>query len=106
MIHVSDTKGNLKLFYSAGSVELSGKQKRKRRVAISKLISLVLKKAKFLNRKPIALHLSNVNFYKNLIVRRLKRNLYVKVIRILNQTPYNGCRKRKLRRKKYTKRFK
>ena len=51
-IHVSDTKGNLKLFYSAGSVELSGKQKRKRRIAISKLISLVLKKANFLGQKP------------------------------------------------------
>ena len=105
-IHVSDTKGNLKLFYSAGSVELSGKQKRKRRIAISKLISLVLKKAVFLGQKPIALHLNNVNFYKNLIVRKLKRNLYLKVIKILNQTPYNGCRKKKMRRKKYTKRFK
>jgi len=105
-IHVSDTKGNLKLFYSAGSVELSGKQKRKRRIAISKLISLVLKKATFLGQKPIALHLNNVNFYKNLIVRKLKRNLYIKVIKVLNQTPYNGCRKKKLRRKKYTKRFK
>jgi len=105
-IHVSDIQGNLKLFYSAGSVELSGKQKRKRRIAISKLISLILKKATFLGQKPIALHLNNVNFYKNLIVRKLKRNLYIKVIKILNQTPYNGCRKKKLRRKKYTKRFK
>ena len=105
-IHVSDTKGNLKLFYSAGSVELSGKQKRKRRIAVSKLISLVLKKATFLGQKPIALHLNNVNFYKTLIVRKLKRNLYIKVIKILNQTPYNGCRRKKLRRKKYTKRFK
>jgi len=105
-IQISDIKGNLKLFYSAGSVQLSGKQKRKRRIAVSKLISLVLKKATFLGQKPIALHLNNVNFYKNLIVRKLKRNLYIKVIKILNQTPYNGCRKKKLRRKKYTKRFK
>lgn len=105
-IHVSDTQGNLKLFYSAGSVELSGKQKKKRRIAVSKLISLVLKRATFLNQRPIALHLNNVNFYKNLIVRKLKRNLYIKLIKVLNQTPYNGCRKKKLRRKKYTKRFK
>jgi len=105
-IQISDIKGNLKLFYSAGSVQLSGKQKRKRRIAVSKLISLVLKKATFLGQKPIALHLNNVNFYKNLIVRKLKRNLYIKVIKILNQTPYNGCRRKKLRRKKYTKRFK
>ena len=105
-IHVSDINGNLKLFFSAGSVELTGKQKKKRRIAVAKLISLLLKKASFLGRKPIALHLNNVNFYKNLIVRKLKRNLYIKVIKIFNQTPYNGCRKKKLRRKKYTKKFK
>lgn len=105
-IHISDIQGNLKFFYSAGSVDLSGKQKRKRRIAISKLISLLLKKATFLGQKPIALHLNNVNFYKNLIVRKLKRNLYIKIIKIFNQTPYNGCRKKKLRRKKYTKKFK
>ena len=105
-IHVSDTQGNLKLFYSAGSVNLTGKQKRKRRIAVSKLISLLIRKATFLGQKPVALHLNNVNFYKNLIVRKLKRNLYIKIIKIFNQTPYNGCRKRKLRRKKYTKKFK
>ena len=105
-IHISDIQGNLKLFYSAGSVGLSGKQKRRRRIAVSKLIALILRKAAFLGQKPIALHLNNVNFYKNLIVGKLKRNLYIKIIKILNQTPYNGCRKKKLRRKKYTKRFK
>nr|YP_010133767.1 ribosomal protein S11 [Nitzschia supralitorea]QWM93257.1 ribosomal protein S11 [Nitzschia supralitorea] len=105
-IHVSDIQGNLKFFYSAGSVELTGKQKRKRRIALSKLISLLLKKATFLGSKPIALHLKNVNFYKSLIVRKLKRNLYIKIIKIFDQTPYNGCRKKKLRRKKYTKKFK
>lgn len=105
-IHVSDIKGNMKLFYSAGSVGLAGKQKRKRRVAVSKLISLLLKRATFLNKKPIALHLNNVNFYKNLIVGKLKRTLYIRVIKSFNQAPYNGCRKKKLRRKKYTKKFK
>ena len=105
-IHISDIKGNMKLFYSAGSVGLAGKQKRKRRVAVSKLISLLLKRATFLNKKPLALHLNNVNFYKNLIVSKLKRTLYIRVIKSFNQAPYNGCRKKKLRRKKYTKKFK
>lgn len=105
-LHVSDIKGNMKLFYSAGSVGLAGKQKRKRRIAVSKLISLLLKKATFLNKKPIALHLNNVNFYKNLIVSKLKRTFYIRLIKNFTQTPYNGCRKKKLRRKKYTKKFK
>jgi ribosomal protein S11 len=105
-IHVSDVKGNLKLFYSAGSVGLGGKQKRQRRVAAAKLISLLLKKATFLGNKPIALHLNNVNSYKNLIVNKLRRNLYIRLIKTFNQTPYNGCRRKKVRRKKYTKKFK
>lgn len=105
-IHVSDIKGNIKLFYSAGSVGLTGKQKKKRRVAVSKLISLLIKKATFLNKKPIALHLTNVNFYNSLIISKLKKNLYIRVIKSFNQAPYNGCRKKKLRRKKYTKKFK
>ena len=105
-IHVSDIKGNMKLFYSAGSVGLGGKQKRQRRVAAAKLISLLLKKATFLSNKPIALHLNNVNSYKNLIVSKLKRNLYIRLIKTFNQAPYNGCRKKKVRRKKYTKKFK
>lgn len=105
-IHASDIKGNLKIFYSAGSVGLAGKQKKKRRVAVSKLIALLVKRATFLHKKPVALHLNNVNFYKNLIVSKLKRVLYIRAIKSFNQTPYNGCRKKKLRRKKYTKKFK
>ena len=97
-IHISDIKGNMKLFYSAGSVGLAGKQKKNRRIAVSKLISLLLKKSTFLKNKPIALHLNNVNFYRNLIVGKLKRTLYIRVIKGFNQTPYNGCRKKKQRR--------
>lgn len=105
-IHVSDTKGNMKLFFSAGLVDLTGKQKKKRRIAILKLIALLLKKAPFLYRKPVALHLSNVSFYKKFILNRLKKNLYLRVIKTFNQAPYNGCRKKKLPRKKFTKKIK
>lgn len=106
MIHVSDIKGNIKLFYSAGSVGLTGKQKKKRRIATLKLIALLLKKATFLKNKPIALHLNNVNFYKKLILNKLKHKLYIRLIKTFNQSPYNGCRKKKIRRKKYIKKFK
>lgn len=105
-IHVADAKGNVKLFYSAGSVGLVGKQKKKRRLAVSKLISLVLRKGPFLKEKPVAIHLNNVNFYKSLIVNKLKKTLYIRIIKSFNQIPYNGCRQKKLRRKKYTKKFK
>ena len=105
-IHLSDIKGNIKLFYSAGDIGLKGKQKTKRRIAVSKLIVILLKKAPFINKKPVALHLNNIKFYKRLIIKQLKRNLFIKIIKSFNLTPYNGCRKRKIRRKKHTKKMK
>jgi len=105
-VHVSDIKGNVKLFYSAGLVKLTGKQKRKRRIAVSKLISLLLKKSPFLSTKPIALHLHNINAYKSFILDKLKKTLYIRVVKSFNQTAYNGCRKKKLCRKKYIKKIK
>jgi ribosomal protein S11 len=102
-IHVSDIKGNIKLFYTAGSVNLTGKQKRQRGIAIARLISLLSKKSTFIGKKPIALHLTNVLSHKSLIVNKLKRNFFIQVVRSFNQAPYNGCRKKKIRRKKHTK---
>jgi ribosomal protein S11 len=100
-IHVSDIKGNIKLSYTAKSVNLVGKQKRRRNIAVTKLISLLVKKAQFLKNKPIAVHLNNVTFHKFLIISKLKKNFLIKTIKSFNQAPYNGCRKKKQRRKKY-----
>jgi ribosomal protein S11 len=104
-IEVSDIKGNLKLFYTAGTVNLAGKQKKKRSLAVSRLISLIVKKATFLTKKPLAVHLNNVTFYKPLIVSKLKRNFFIRIIKTFNQAPFNGCRKKKIRRKKYAKKI-
>lgn len=106
IIHLSDIKGNIKLFYSAGEIGLSGKQKTKRRTVVTKLITLLLRKASFIKKKPVALHLNNVKFYKRLILKQLKKNFFITIIKSFNLTPYNGCRKKKIRRKKYTKKLK
>ena len=105
IVHVSDIKGNMKLFYTAGSVNLSGKQKAQRGIAISRLISLLTQKATFIGKKPTAVHLLNVRAHKALIINKLKRNFFVQVIRSFNHSPYNGCRKKKVRRKKYSKKI-
>lgn len=105
-IHLSDIKGNIILFYSAGDLGLRGKQKTKRRIAINKLIAILFKKTPFINKKPIALHLNNIKFYKKAIIKQLKKFLFIKIVKSFNLTPYNGCRKRKIRRKKHTKKFK
>ena len=105
MIHISDIKGNVKLFFNAGQVNLSGKQKRRRAVAVLRLMKLIYRKASFLFGKPIALHFNNVNRHKKLIVNKLSQKFFIKIVREFNQVPYNGCRRSKIRRKKYKKKI-
>ena len=105
-INVSDIKGNVKLSYTSGSVNLLGKQKKNRVKAISRLISLLVKKASFLNNCPVSVHLYNVTSHKPLILNKLKNSFFIRLVKIFNQSPYNGCRKKKVRRKKYVKKFK
>jgi hypothetical protein len=99
-IHVSDAKGNVKFFYNAGSVHMTGKQKKRRVVVLFKLLKLLLNNSSVSLKTPIALHLNNVTRYKNLIVKRLKKKVFVKVLKEFNQVPYNGCRQSKIRRRK------
>lgn len=103
VIHISDSKGNVKNFYTSGSVNLIGKQKKKREIALLRLISLIVKKSTFLGKKPLALHLTNVRSHKSLIIKKLKQNFFIKIIKSFNTIPFNGCRKKKIRRKKYSK---
>lgn len=103
IVNISDIKGNTKLFYTAGNVNLSGKQKKRRKIALLRLINLIFKKAGFIEKKPVALHLNNVVSYKTLIINKLKQVYFIKLIKSYNQIPYNGCRKKKIRRKKYSK---
>nr|YP_010377369.1 ribosomal protein S11 [Nitzschia dissipata]QYB23056.1 ribosomal protein S11 [Nitzschia dissipata] len=105
-INVSDIKGNVKLSFTSGSVNLIGKQKRNRIKSVSRLISLLAKKGTFLKNCPVSIHLYNVSSHKFLILNKLKNNFFIRLVKSFNQSPYNGCRKKKVRRKKYVKKFK
>lgn len=105
MIHVSDAVGNVKWFCSSGSINITGKRKKQRRSVILKLIIFLFKKVDFLGNKPVALHLNNVSSYQTFIVKKLKKEIFIKVVKSFNQIPYNGCRQKKIRRKKYSKNF-
>lgn len=105
MIHVSDTAGNVKWFCSSGSINITGKRKKQRRSVVLKLILFLFKKVSFLANKPVALHLNNVGSHQTFIVKKLKKEIFIKIVKSFNQTAYNGCRKKKIRRKKYSKNF-
>jgi ribosomal protein S11 len=104
-ISVSDIKGNVKLSFTSGSVKLIGKQKRNRGKSVARLVSLLAKKAVFLKKRPVSIHLHNVTDKKHLTIRKLKKRFFIQLVKTFNTLPYNGCRKRKARRRKRAEKF-
>lgn len=100
-LQIMDSSGNSKIFYSSGLVNLTGKQKVARRLVLIKLFNLLtLLKLKFIKNLPVALHLKNVGSYNSLIIQKLKKKFFIQVIKTFELKAYNGCRKKKERRKR------
>lgn len=104
LMHVMDHSANLKYFCSAGTFNYKGRSKKARFTVFKQFFQVLTKKLTFLEGKPIALHLKNVGSNKSWIIKKLKKKFYIKVIRSFNLFPHNGCRKKKVRRKKFKKR--
>lgn len=103
-LHITDSSGKSKIFYSAGLLDLKGKQKVVRRLVLVRLFNLLtLLKLKFIKNFPVAIHFKNVGSNKFLIVKKLKRTFFIKIIKTFELNAYNGCRKKKLRRKRQRK---
>lgn len=101
LLHVTDFSGKLAFFCSAGDLSYKGKSKKARIQVLKSMIRLILKNLTFLRNKPIALHLTNVRFMKYNILKKLKTFFFIKIVNNFDLYPYNGCRKRKARRKKF-----
>lgn len=102
VLHINDATGNLKMSFSAGLIDLQGKQKIVRRLALTRFFNVLsLAKSKFLKKNPVAIHFKNVSSSnKFLIVKKLKKKFFIKVIKTFDLVAYNGCRKKKKRRKR------
>lgn len=102
LLHLMDFSGNLKFFCSAGLLKYKGKSKKKARYLIFRdMFRILNSKLKFLKSQPLALHLKNVGSAKFWIVKKfLKKKLFVKIVKSYDLYPHNGCRKKKVRRKK------
>jgi len=105
LLHVTDCSGKLKFFCSAGAVKYTGKGKKARYHIVGEFRKLLITKFKFMRLKPIALHLKNVTTNDEWLIRKLKKKFYIKIIRIFDSHPYNGCRNQKKKRKKIKKKF-
>ena len=101
LMHIADFSGKLKFFYSSGNFNYSGKSKKARSLIFKNFYRLIVNKLKFLRNKPIALHLANVGSNKSWIIKKFKKRFFIRVIKSFNFYPHNGCRKKKVIRKKF-----
>ena len=100
-LNVTDIKGNLKYYRSAGIIEFKGKRKTKQPQVLNNLIDVLKSEAKFLNNEPIALHLTNVNYFSySYVFSKLEEKFFITFIRLFYTKPHNGCRSRKIKRGK------
>lgn len=106
LLHVMDAAGKLKFFCSAGFFKYKGKSKKARLLVFKDIYNILLNKLKFLKNKPVALHLKNVGLNKFWLIKKLKKKFFIKTVKSFSLYPYNGCRKKKIRRKKIKKKMK
>lgn len=102
IIYLSDTKGTVKFFCSAGLLRINKKQRKKTITVIAKLVKFMSFKIKSLTKNEvIALHLKNFNRRLSSITLNIILKYYnIELIRVINNQPHNGCRPRKPKRKK------
>lgn len=99
-LHVMDSSGKLLNFFSAGCFNIKGKNKKSRFNVFKHFYFILTTRLGFLKNKPLALHLKNVGFNKFWIIKKLKTKFFIKLVKVFNLFPFNGCRKKKIRRKK------
>lgn len=103
LLHVTDYLGKLKFFCSAGDLQHKGKSKRFRFQVFKSIYRLLVTRLDFLAGKPVALHLKNVRFNRSWLIRKLKYKFFIRTVKSFDLFPHNGCRKKKVRRKKMKK---
>ena len=107
LINLTDSKGQTLIANSGGSINLKKKQKRVQPLALLSLLKDFLLKSTFMHNQTIAVHFKNVKpYYESLVIKSLKKLVFIKSIKSSNLQPHNGCRPKKIKRfKRRTKRL-
>ena len=99
-IQIMDFSGKLLFFHSAGTFRFSGRTKKSRYNVFHTFYKDLRVKLKFLKGKPISLHLKNVGPSRFWIISKLKKKFFLQSIKIFENFPYNGCKKKKNEKEK------
>lgn len=98
------SSGRLIRSYSGGFAGFKHQKKTSRQLVVRKILAS-LKPTYFnnvANFNTVSLHLYNVGDKKSSIVKLVSQFFLVVSIKLFNSIPYNGCKKKKLRRKKFS----
>lgn len=105
-IYVGDANGRLNYNCSAGLIKLNKKQKIKIPLVLIKLTKIVTNKLPNVADIPTALHLNNVPKSLQLFFEPVfKTQFFIIQLNNFRVFPHNGCRPKKLKRKKRKKTF-
>jgi ribosomal protein S11 len=102
ILYLSNIKGNIIFFITSGSLGIKRKQKKKKIAVLIRLIKFMMLKVKFISKNDlIALHLKNFNERLGSFTSTFLSKYYnIELVKINTNQPYNGCRPRKIKRKK------
>lgn len=96
----SDSLGHVLFSRPSGVVGLKGKSKLNRHLAVKKLMLNLNKQEALTEYGSVALHMRNVGTRGASILKTVKAFAAVTSVKTYDAVPFNGCRKKKLKRKK------
>jgi hypothetical protein len=104
-IHVMDCLGSERYFYSMKSISQNTKSKKNNSdiQVTEKFYKILVAKLKFLQGTPIALHFNSVEFNFQWFLDKITKKLFITIVRFYTKYSHNGCRKKKIKRKKVKK---
>lgn len=101
-LHVMDCSGKTKFFYSAGLLDFKGNQKTFQSNAIlKKFYKILVSDLLFLKSSKVAIHFKNKNYKISWFLKKLREKFFISVVKFFTIYPYNGCRRKKKKRKKF-----
>jgi ribosomal protein S11 len=99
--YITDIHGKLKHCISGGYIKLNKKQKTRVPLILIKLTKSILLKLPSLRKIPVAIHLTNTTKPIQLFFESVfKIQFFVAQLVLFKTFPHNGCRPKKLKRKK------
>ena len=100
-INVMDCLGNQKINYSIGNIKLNKSKNFKLDTKVlENFYKTIITKLKFLKNMPVSIYFNSIEFNYQWFLEKISKKLFLTIVKFYNRYSHNGCRKRKIKRKK------